>query len=107
MLHFNGLRFAKNDAEMIESLFSHGGTCAGFYKRLKSGFQLLNLQKELFAFLVDNKHGEKFVVTASRRDGKAFYMYGSSAITERLLGLDGMGYMQQIDVCKASCEILN
>ena len=51
MFKFNGLTFARNNAEMVNSLFTSGGTCAGFYKRISGGFQLFNLQRELFAFV--------------------------------------------------------
>lgn len=44
MITFNGVKFAKNDKEMTDSLFQQGGTCAGFYKVTKRGIQLMDLQ---------------------------------------------------------------
>jgi hypothetical protein len=44
-------------------------------------------------FLVDNKHGEQFFVTASmREDGRIWYMYSLTAKDEELIGIKGWSY---------------
>lgn len=99
MLIFNGLKFAKNDAEMVNSLFAGGNTCAGFYKQIKSGFQLLNLQKELFAFV---SPGKGLVVSAARcANGKPRYLFSTCSLDEKYLNLPE-SYTATIDACKAA-----
>ena len=100
MIIFNGNKFAKNDKELTDSLFDSNGTCIGFYKKTKRGIQLMNMQKELMAFIVDNGYGERFVVSARRIKNKIHYMYSTSSIEDKYLGLDKIGYRQQIEECE-------
>lgn len=94
MLTFNGKRFAKNDAEFTGSLFQPGGTCCGYYKRLRNGIKLYDQQHQLQAFLVDNRHGERFVVTAYTfpGDGRDRFMHSTTTSTARWLGIEGLKY---------------
>ena len=101
MFKFNGLTFARNKAEMVNSLFASGGTCAGFYKRIRGGFQLFNLQRELFAF-VDPVRA--LVVSAGMHNGRAFYMFSTSTQAEQLLQLPE-SYTATRDACAAAAEI--
>jgi len=55
MITLNGKQFAETDAEMVESLFHPGGTCAGFAKRSVSGVAILDLQKNRVGVI--NHHG--------------------------------------------------
>jgi hypothetical protein len=87
MLIFNGKKYAKNDSEFVESLFDASGTCNGYYKRLKDGVQLFNMQRELTAFIVDRTDRARFVVSAGMHDGKARYMHGLSSAAEQWLGV--------------------
>lgn len=89
MLIFNGKKYAKNDAEFVESLFDASGTCNGYYKRIKGGVQLFNMQRELTAYIVDRSDLERFIVSAGMHDGKARYMYGLSTSAEQWLGFIG------------------
>jgi len=41
MINLNGKQFAKNDNEMIDSLFTGGNTCTGFYKVNKTSTTLM------------------------------------------------------------------
>lgn len=97
MLMVNGKKFAKNDKEFTDTLFQQGGTAHGFYKAIKGGIQLFNIQHELIAFIVNNSHGEQFFVTASKCAGKARYMFSTDRIVEKYLGLDTLGYLAQKD----------
>jgi len=92
MLTINGKKYVKNDAEFTDTLFQAGGTAYGYYKKLKNGIQLFNMQKELFAFIVNNSRGEVFAVSAIKFEGKARYSFGIDSITEKLLGLDVVRY---------------
>ena len=92
MLTFNGLSFAKNEAEFVGSLFTKGKTCHGFYKRIKNGVKLFDMQKELQAFIVDRPGdtASRFIVTASLSDKKPFYMFSTCQHTEKWLNIFGM-----------------
>ena len=46
MVVLNGKRYAKNNKELIDSLFAKGGTCCGFYKRQGPQVKLFNLQRK-------------------------------------------------------------
>ena len=87
MLIFNGKKYARNDAEFTASLFDASGTCNGFYKRIKGGVQLFNMQRELTAFIVDRSNLERFVVSAGMANGRARYMFGLSTAAEQWLGI--------------------
>ena len=91
MLTFNNKTFAKNADEFTSSLFTSGGTCSGFYKKTVNGIRLYNLKNMLVGFIVNNKHGERFIVSAGlNSEGKAFFMNGASSTLEKWLGIDGM-----------------
>ena len=51
MIIFNGFKFAKNEQEYAESLFSANGTAFGFYKKARNGVKLYSQNHELFAFI--------------------------------------------------------
>lgn len=86
MFVFNGKKYALNDAEFVDTLFDADGTANGYYKRLKHGVQLFNMQHELTAYIVDRSPLERFIVSAGMHDGKARYMYGLSSAAEQWLG---------------------
>lgn len=91
MFTFNGKQFAKNDDEFTSSLFTPGGTCQGFYKRTANGVRLYDMQRELTGFIVDNKHNERFIVSAgTNSEGRAFFMNGASSSLEQWLGVLNM-----------------
>lgn len=100
MLTFNGLTFARNNAEMVDSLFNAGGTCAGFYKRITGGFQLFNLQHELFAFV---DPARRLVVTAYTHAGRARYMFAPCSQTEKALNLPE-SFTATRDACAGAFE---
>ena len=104
MIIFNGLKYAKNDKEMINSLFDGTGTCAGFYKKIKAGYQIFNLQHEIFAFL-QTING--FAVSAIMHDGKTRYSFGLDEKSEKLLGLDQVRYSDQSTLICGITEKLN
>lgn len=101
MLEFNGSTYARTNAEMVESLFKNGKTCAGFYKRITGGFQLFNLQRELFAF-VDPVRA--LVVSAYMTASGARYMFSTCSQTEKTLNLPD-SYAATRAACKEAKEI--
>ena len=97
MITINGKKYAKNDAEFIDTLFQGGGTAHGFYKTGKNGIKLFDHKKNLFAFVVNNRHNEQFFVDASiKPDGKSHYMFGTSSLTEKILGITGCGQAREL-----------
>lgn len=105
MITFSNKTYAKNDKEMVNSLFTPGGTCAGFYKKLKNGFLILDLQKNPFAFIVSNKKQGYFVVNATKtKEGKLFYNYSTSEEVERILGIDNKPYSFVAKECESCSE---
>jgi hypothetical protein len=103
MLNINNVIFTKNSNEFIETLFKpiNGCTAYGTYKRVKGGIKLLDAQGKLFAFVVNNKYSEKFIVSASKlENGKTHYMYGLDSFTERVFGFDKISYIEQNNIIK-------
>ena len=87
MIIFNDKKYAANESEFTNSLFSTGGTCNGFYKRMKNGFRLFNLQNELIAFV--RLSFEPMLMSATKQeDSKIWYSYTNSK-TEEYLGFFG------------------
>ena len=100
MITFNGNKFAKTESEFTNSLFESGGTCLGYYRKVKGGIKLLDHNKELFAFIVSRGH-ESFIVSATQKKGKrAVYMFSTSSIDDKKLGLDKLAYSEVISACK-------
>jgi len=77
MINLNGKQFAKNNNEMIDSLFSGGSTCAGFYKVNKNTITLQNLQHEKIGVI--NEHG--ILCKALKLDNNK-YWYSLATIAE-------------------------
>lgn len=101
MIIFNGVKFAKNEKELTESLFSKDGTCSGYYKVTKRGIQIMDLQNNIIAFIVNNGYGERFIVSASRCDnGRIRYMFSTCHKVEKLLSLEELGYRGTIRECE-------
>jgi hypothetical protein len=67
MIDINGVKFAKNNSDFIDSLFSKK-TCYGFYKKLKNKIIFQDHQKVAFLALVKNKNGVFLVNCSNDRD---------------------------------------
>ena len=108
MLIVNGKKYANTDKEFTGSLFDKSGTCSGFYKVNKGGIVLMDMQKTVFAFIVNNKHNEQFFVSAIRQaDKKIRYMYALADSDADNLGVKNMGYIQGRECAKMAIESLN
>jgi hypothetical protein len=107
MLTIAGKKYAKNDAEMTDSLFHAGGTCSGYYKVRKSGILLLDLQNKPFAFVANN-HGSQWFVTAGYSDsGALIFMQGLGEYTAKQLGIEGYSYSEQRDAATKTIDAAN
>ena len=74
MINLNGKHFAKNDDEMIDSLFTGGNTCVGFYKVNKTSITLLDMQKEKIGMI--NKNG-CLISATKQEDNKYWYTFAT------------------------------
>lgn len=102
MINFNNLKFAKNNNEILNSLFSPDGTCAGTYKRNHKGTHLYNLQGELFAYMVHNDRQGYFVVSAVNAAGVNRYMFSTCTIDEKYLHIENMSSFEIENMVKQS-----
>lgn len=93
MIELNGKRFARDEAEMVESLFHAGGTCSGTYTRAGGEVRLFNPQGELIGVI--NRHG---VLCCATRldDGRIWF----NLATIRLIGAWD-SYSRQVEECRA------
>lgn len=87
MITINGVKFAKNESEFIDSLFSEK-TCYGTYKTYKNRIMLYDAQGNLFAAVVRNNHNFLGIVNAGIHNNKPFYQYGLSSQYEKLFKLE-------------------
>lgn len=99
-------KFARTPALLTASLFQGGGTANGTYKVRKGGVLFLNAKGEPFAFLVANRHGERFFVSCCTEGNGIRYGYGLADWDKCLLGLSGLGYMAQGDESRRVWESL-
>ena len=103
MILLNDSKFAENEKEFMDSLFTAGGTCVGYAKRLKRSVKLFNAQNKLVGVI--NKNGVLCCATPVK-DGKVWYSfadvadigkYGMTKKREDVLNLavghDGTGYI--------------
>ena len=106
MLLFNGLAFAKNNAEFTGTLFRpvNGRTAHGFYSKRRNGYLLRDAQGNARAFIVNNSHGERFIVTAHDTDKGVRFMFSTCADTEQWLGLDRLSYSEECAAARAAAE---
>ena len=71
MIILNGQAFAKNNNEFIDSLFTTGGTCTGYYRVNKRTITIMDQQKTKIAVISNNVLGK-----ATKLDnGKWWYSY--------------------------------
>ena len=75
MLTLNGKKFAKNENEMQNSLFSKGGTCVGYYRVNKRAITIMDHQKNKVGAICNNVLG-----SARKVDGGYWHTYGTPDI---------------------------
>ena len=99
MIIFNGFKFAKNDQEFAESLFSANGTAFGFYKKTHNGVKLYLQNHELFAF-IKFEGNTAFIVSASECEGKTVFMFSTTTLTDKRLKIDGVAFGEVRKMCE-------
>lgn len=94
MITVGGKKYAKNDKEFTDSLFTKQ-TCSGYYKRMKNGVLLMDMQKEPFGFIKVENSVTVYAVSAHRTAKGVRYMAGLCSSDSERLGLDGIPYIEQ------------
>ena len=105
MLTLNGRKFARTDAEFTDSLFTPGGTCAGFYKRTARGVYLYDMQRALVGFMKADARFTGLVSARKTDNGRTRYMFGACSTLERLVGFDALTYSQQYAAVRAALGV--
>lgn len=73
----------------------------GTFQKRRTGVLFETKDGKPFAFLVANRHGERFFVTCSRQeDGRIRYMFSLCSLDARVLGFEGESYTQERDVAQ-------
>jgi len=87
MLELYGKTYAKNDDQMVDSLFSpaNGRTCNGYYKKAADGLRLYDMQGKARAFIRKDGLGP---VTISETDKGLRYSFGLCSLDAEWLGCD-------------------
>lgn len=83
------------------------GDESGFYKRLAGGIHFYGLDGKVFACLITNRHGERFFVTATARVESIFFMHSTCTITEKKLGLTGLGHRAELELASSIVDELD
>lgn len=101
MIILNGKKFALNDKEFIDSLFNKGGTCIGYYKRLKRQVRLYNMQHELIGVI--NAYG--VLAKATKQEVGYWYSYanpdiiGEYSITQQAEDINNIVKYRKMERC--------
>lgn len=73
----------------------------GFFERTGNGVRLYGMDGEPFAFVVNNRHNEQFIVTCSRRsDRRIWYMHALTDQDAKRLGIPDNGCLQGYDLAR-------
>lgn len=83
MITFLGKQYAKNDREMIGTLFTGDRTANGFYRRIKKGIYLQDLQKVDRVFI---RSDGLFVTCHKTANGRMRYMFATCSADSKWLG---------------------
>jgi hypothetical protein len=78
----------------------------GFYTQRAGGVLFYGLDGQPFAFLVANKHRERFFVTAHQTAEGLRYMFTTTECSERRLGIEGMGYRDERQLAESIVDEL-
>ena len=96
--------FMPKSAAIVDSLFmGKTETARGYYKKRKHITEFYDHQDKLRAALVHNQHNkfnECFFVTATIINGKKFFMYALTELDKKFLGLNELGYRQEIELAE-------
>jgi hypothetical protein len=101
-----GITYARTENLLVETLFQPEGTASGFFHIAKNGILFSDLQGNPFAFLVANRHDERFFVSCSRSKpdgGLIRYMFSTCTIDEKRLNLPD-GYTDRLNLARDTWE---
>lgn len=108
LLAVGSTKFARNGAALVETLFDASGTASGLFRIRKNGVLFMAPDGTPFAFLVANRHGETFFVSASRQsDGRISYMFTISDADAVRLGISSLGYSARSDEAARVWAVVN
>lgn len=93
-------------AKVVAETPTTGGE-SGFYKRFAGGIHFYGLDGQVFACLVTNRHGERFFVTATARPEGIFFMHSTCTLTEKKLGLTGLGLRAEHELASSIVDELD
>lgn len=95
ILEFDTKRFALvGSAEALDASSANRQGFHGLYKRAPNGVNLYRPSGDLEAFIVTNRHNERFVVSAYMHEGSPRYMFGAANSTEKWLGIADVGMLE-------------
>lgn len=94
--------FVRYKKALVPSLFQGPATPSGFFKVRKNGVLFLDLDGNPFAFLVANKHGERFFVTCRKTDetGELRFMYSLCLTDLKKLGLEHLSFLKKMETAE-------
>lgn len=102
VLTFNGLHFLPISSRTEDAPVPPEGI-RGYYKYAARGTHFYTRDGVIEAYAPTNMHQGYFIVTAFQRPEGINYMYSSTLVTERFLGIENMGMGQQSDALRAIC----
>lgn len=98
MIEFNGRKYAKNESELIDSLFTTGGTLDGTYKKYHNRIELTHGNKEHCIAIVREKgiykDATSSMVVSKANNGR--FMYSTSSWDDKLFNIPD-SYMAKLD----------
>jgi hypothetical protein len=97
MIEFNGRKYAKNESELIDSLFSTGGTLDGTYKKYHNRIELTHGSGDTIAVVREKgiyKDATSSMVVSKANDGR--FMYSTSSVDDKLFNIPN-SYMAKLD----------
>lgn len=108
MIEFNGRKYAKNDSELVDSLFTTGGTLDGTYKKYHNRIELTHGNKEHCIAIVREKGVYKDAISSIivSKVNKCRFMYSTSSIDNKLFNIPN-SYMAKLDNANALLKQFN
>lgn len=98
MIIIQGLKFAKNEKEFVNSLFEDGKTAYGYAKRFKHHIYLYDMQRNVFGVLVNG-----ILASAKKQpNGKIWHSYARPEIFKNMTSEDIQELFNKYAISKTS-----
>lgn len=105
VVEFNGKRFALAPLRQQQVWPVATPGVDGFYQPRKNGTMFMDGSRNPRVFLVDNRYGEQFFVSASiLEDGRVWYSYSLSSKDEKFLGVKDLGFLAIKELARDICR---